>query len=352
VRRTFNTAATPLGIINYDPWGTPKSGTVPTFGFTGELQDATTGLVNLRARWYSTTQGKFTTVDPYAGDPARPYSLHQYQYGFSDPVLMTDPSGRDPWWKEANQDRDCIPNLEIEVIEGDGHSRCEPFVWPQTLFDPTAFQSSPRTRYPSVYVYIDGRITCIALNSDDEQPQQLSFWDDDENKESAGNPPPARGGSPPKRRKPKDSTRFEEVLAPLPPAEQPVFPDDEYAAAESKREFGELRALTYFESEWNYLGGQHGRQGVDAFYEAKGGGGKYLWTEVKFRTQGSPRWLDDIASREGTLRRMSRVLGPDKLEEIERSGWRRIRVVVRPDGRVLIKEIAPIPGLPPLSGSG
>jgi hypothetical protein len=31
---------TPLGIVNYDPWGTPESGTVPTFGFTGELRDA------------------------------------------------------------------------------------------------------------------------------------------------------------------------------------------------------------------------------------------------------------------------------------------------------------------------
>jgi len=49
VRRTVADSGTPLGIVTYDPWGTPESGTVPTFGFTGELQDATTGLVNLRA---------------------------------------------------------------------------------------------------------------------------------------------------------------------------------------------------------------------------------------------------------------------------------------------------------------
>jgi len=114
VRRTFNTAATPLGIVNYDPWGTPESGTVPMFGFTGELQDTATGLVNLRARWYSTSQGKFTTVDPYAGDPAQPYSLHPYEsfrwqtsagddtvpyslhpyaYVLSNPVNLIDPAG-------------------------------------------------------------------------------------------------------------------------------------------------------------------------------------------------------------------------------------------------------------------
>ncbi|MDQ2998537.1 MAG: hypothetical protein M3R61_15995 [Chloroflexota bacterium] len=50
VRRTVADNGTPLGIVNYDPWGTPESGTVPTFGFTGEVQDvASAGLVNLRA---------------------------------------------------------------------------------------------------------------------------------------------------------------------------------------------------------------------------------------------------------------------------------------------------------------
>jgi hypothetical protein len=32
------------------PWGQVCGVTVPTFGFTGELQDGTTGLVYLRAR--------------------------------------------------------------------------------------------------------------------------------------------------------------------------------------------------------------------------------------------------------------------------------------------------------------
>jgi RHS repeat-associated protein len=94
VRRTVADAGTPLGIVNYDPWGTPESGSVPTFGFTGEVQDAGAGLVNLRARWYSTAKGTFTSVDPFAGSPEQPYSLNPYQYGYSDPVLNTDPSGR------------------------------------------------------------------------------------------------------------------------------------------------------------------------------------------------------------------------------------------------------------------
>ena len=38
VRRTVADAGTPLAVVDYDPWGTPESGTVPGFGFTGEAQ--------------------------------------------------------------------------------------------------------------------------------------------------------------------------------------------------------------------------------------------------------------------------------------------------------------------------
>jgi RHS repeat-associated protein len=93
VRLTLDDAGAPLGVVNYDPWGTPESGSVPTFGFTGELQDSATGLVNLRARWYSAGQGRFVTRDPFVGYPEQPYSQHPYAYGYSDPVLRTDPSG-------------------------------------------------------------------------------------------------------------------------------------------------------------------------------------------------------------------------------------------------------------------
>ncbi len=82
--------------MNYDPWGTPESGSVPTFGFTGELQDSATGLVNLRARWYSTTRGTFTAhrwrTDE--SDDTAPYSHHGYAYALSNPVLYSDPTGK------------------------------------------------------------------------------------------------------------------------------------------------------------------------------------------------------------------------------------------------------------------
>ncbi len=66
---------------NYDPFGTPEGTSQPTdYGFTGEAHNATLGLVQLRARWYSTTSGRFQSHDPYAGTPTVPMSLHPYLY--------------------------------------------------------------------------------------------------------------------------------------------------------------------------------------------------------------------------------------------------------------------------------
>jgi RHS repeat-associated protein len=92
VRQTLDDSGAVLGRVDYDPWGQVESGTVPTFGFTGEVQDSL-GMVYLRARWYNPAQGRFGVRDPFAGDPERPYSQHPYQYGASDPVSNIDPSG-------------------------------------------------------------------------------------------------------------------------------------------------------------------------------------------------------------------------------------------------------------------
>jgi YD repeat-containing protein len=60
VRRSLNDSGAANPPIFYDPWGAIESGAIPAFGFAGELQDPAAGLVNLRARWYSTARGTFT----------------------------------------------------------------------------------------------------------------------------------------------------------------------------------------------------------------------------------------------------------------------------------------------------
>lgn len=48
----------------------------------------------LRARWYNAKNGSFVGVDPFAGFAQQPYSLHQYQYGYSSPTNLVDRTGR------------------------------------------------------------------------------------------------------------------------------------------------------------------------------------------------------------------------------------------------------------------
>jgi RHS repeat-associated protein len=93
VRMTLDGAGAVQGTVGYDPWGTPQGDLLGAFGFTGALQDSASGLVHVRARWYDPGQSTFTSRDPFAGFPATPYSLHPYQYAYSNPALFTDPSG-------------------------------------------------------------------------------------------------------------------------------------------------------------------------------------------------------------------------------------------------------------------
>ena len=50
------------------------------YGFTGEPQDPTTGMVHLRARWYQPESATFASRDPFAGDPSVPQTLNPYAY--------------------------------------------------------------------------------------------------------------------------------------------------------------------------------------------------------------------------------------------------------------------------------
>ena len=93
VRQVLDNAGIPFGTASYDPWGMPQGSAISPFGFTGELQDAA-GLTYLRARWYTSIYGVLLGRDPFAGWPEQPYSLHPFQYGYSNPVNNSDPSGK------------------------------------------------------------------------------------------------------------------------------------------------------------------------------------------------------------------------------------------------------------------
>lgn len=89
VRYTTDDGANASPTVNYDPYGTPEGGVVPpTFGYDGELQDAATGLQNLRARTYNPATGQFLTRDPLEQQTGQ-----AYLYASGDPVNGSDPSG-------------------------------------------------------------------------------------------------------------------------------------------------------------------------------------------------------------------------------------------------------------------
>lgn len=65
--------------------------------FTGKERDAESGLDYFGARYYSSTQGRFTSVDPEnaGADPADPQSWNGYAYARNNPLKYTDPDGRE-----------------------------------------------------------------------------------------------------------------------------------------------------------------------------------------------------------------------------------------------------------------
>ena len=78
----------------YDPYGTIDRGAdgdgvvAQPFAYRGELQDAQTGLVDLRARMYNPASGQFLQRDPLEQQTGQAYA-----YANGNPVNQSDPSG-------------------------------------------------------------------------------------------------------------------------------------------------------------------------------------------------------------------------------------------------------------------
>jgi RHS repeat-associated protein len=84
-----------VGTRAYDAWGnvTQTTGEPFDYGFAGERQDASSGLVFLRARYYDPATGRFLTADRADADNEDPRHLHRYAYAINDPLNRVDPAG-------------------------------------------------------------------------------------------------------------------------------------------------------------------------------------------------------------------------------------------------------------------
>jgi RHS repeat-associated protein len=112
---TTNAAGNQTGFYGYDAFGSLAFGT-PTsaFGFAGQYTDSATGFLYMRARWYSSAIGAFTTVDP-----AMSTTHTAYTYVGGDPVNAIDPSGLSPVRLKVGRTQD-IGCGETNFISDDG----------------------------------------------------------------------------------------------------------------------------------------------------------------------------------------------------------------------------------------
>jgi RHS repeat-associated protein len=87
-----------LSRARYEPYGKATAGTVPTeLGFTGHVNDASTGLVYMQQRYYEPVAGRFLTVDPVVTDADNGRGFGRYHYAENNPYRYTDPDGRASW---------------------------------------------------------------------------------------------------------------------------------------------------------------------------------------------------------------------------------------------------------------
>ncbi len=96
VRQLYDATGQVLANNRYDPYGNVMSqygSATSVFGYTGEQWDAATGLEYLRARYYSSVQGRFTTRDSRIPDQFGPQSLNDYAYAYNNPVRFYDSDG-------------------------------------------------------------------------------------------------------------------------------------------------------------------------------------------------------------------------------------------------------------------
>jgi len=86
-----------VGRQYYRPYGGPRGAAVslPTDrAFTGQYRDAT-GLDYFRARYFSSSLGRFVSADTIVPGAGNPQNLNRYAFVLGNPLKYTDPTGHD-----------------------------------------------------------------------------------------------------------------------------------------------------------------------------------------------------------------------------------------------------------------
>lgn len=104
----------------YLPFGASRGGQLPTDrGFLGKVQDASTGLVNLGARYYDAALGRFLSPDPLASLDSQ--GLNAYSYAENNPTTLSDPTGLYSFgdlWHDVTSAPSKALNAVTQVVKG------------------------------------------------------------------------------------------------------------------------------------------------------------------------------------------------------------------------------------------
>jgi RHS repeat-associated protein len=97
VRAVTDASGAVIGAASYDVFGATRdaTGTLGTFGFTGEQEDPT-GLLFLRARYYNPQVGRFLSADALQPNAFGTGGWNQYGYVAGNPTTSVDPTGFGP----------------------------------------------------------------------------------------------------------------------------------------------------------------------------------------------------------------------------------------------------------------
>lgn len=79
----------------YKPFGKQALGEAKNgVGFTGHIEDASTGLTYMQARYYDPISSRFLSIDPVPVDINSGHNYNRYWYANNAPYRFTDPDGR------------------------------------------------------------------------------------------------------------------------------------------------------------------------------------------------------------------------------------------------------------------
>ena len=78
----------------YDPWGLKITTNTDARGYTGNWLDEETGLADHKARWYTSSIGRFTAIDPVKWHESNIHSFNRYSYSNNNPYRFDDRDGK------------------------------------------------------------------------------------------------------------------------------------------------------------------------------------------------------------------------------------------------------------------